>query len=408
MTTHQRQAVARRARRTRKLLIPRVLSCLRALRVSVRVSVLRGSLLAQQVTFDRILHADSEPQNWLSYSGTVFNQRYSLLTQITPANVKNLELQWVWQAQVAREVRSDRARGGRRPLHRAGAARAGDLSGRGARRRHRSPFWTLRVQAGAGRRPVLRPREPRPGDSRRHAVHGHDRRASARDRRQDRQAFSGTSRRRGPSDKFAITHAPLVVKDKVIVGVAGGDFGVRGFIAAFDAKTGKEAVALLHDSRPRRARQRDVVRRFVEDRRRGGLEQRRLRSRTRTWCTSGPAIRRRTGTAASASATTCTATASSRSTRHRHAEVALPVHAARRVRLRLDAGADARRHAVAGAAAQGDAVGEPQRRRVRARSRHRRVPARQAVRQGELDGGLRQGGPAAARPRKGADAAKAS
>ncbi len=55
-------------------------------------------LFAQQVTFDRLLRADREPQNWLSYSGTVFNQRHSLLTQVTPANVKNLELQWVWQA----------------------------------------------------------------------------------------------------------------------------------------------------------------------------------------------------------------------------------------------------------------------------------------------------------------------
>ena len=35
--------------------------------------------------------------------------------------------------------------------------------------------------------------------------------------------------------------APLVVKDKVIVGVGGGEFGIRGFIAAYDAKTGKEA-----------------------------------------------------------------------------------------------------------------------------------------------------------------------
>ena len=62
--------------------------------------------------------------------------------------------------------------------------------------------------------------------------------------------------------------APLVVKDKIIVGTGGGDFGVRGFIAAFDAKTGKEAVALLHDSRARRAGQRDVGGRLVEDRRR--------------------------------------------------------------------------------------------------------------------------------------------
>ena len=53
---------------------------------------------AQQVTFDRIQHADKEPQNWLTYSGNNMGQRYSPLNQITPANVKNLELQWVWQA----------------------------------------------------------------------------------------------------------------------------------------------------------------------------------------------------------------------------------------------------------------------------------------------------------------------
>jgi len=37
-----------------------------------------------------------------------------------------------------------------------------------------------------------------------------------------------------------ITSAPLVVKGKVIVGPSGGEFGVRGFLKAFDAKTGKE------------------------------------------------------------------------------------------------------------------------------------------------------------------------
>ena len=42
--------------------------------------------------------AEREPQNWLSYSGTLFNQRYSPLTQITPANVEEPQLKWVWQA----------------------------------------------------------------------------------------------------------------------------------------------------------------------------------------------------------------------------------------------------------------------------------------------------------------------
>jgi len=40
---------------------------------------------------------------------------------------------------------------------------------------------------------------------------------------------------------YSITHAPLVIKDKVIVGVGGGEYGIRGFIAAYNVDTGKEA-----------------------------------------------------------------------------------------------------------------------------------------------------------------------
>ncbi len=39
---------------------------------------------------------------------------------------------------------------------------------------------------------------------------------------------------------YSVTHAPLVVKDKVIVGVGGGEYGIRGFVAAYDARSGKE------------------------------------------------------------------------------------------------------------------------------------------------------------------------
>src|ERR1700726_758129 len=59
---------------------------------------LMGTTLSAQVSFDRILNANKEPQNWLTYSGTLLGQRHSLLGQITPENVKNLEQQWVWQA----------------------------------------------------------------------------------------------------------------------------------------------------------------------------------------------------------------------------------------------------------------------------------------------------------------------
>ena len=40
---------------------------------------------------------------------------------------------------------------------------------------------------------------------------------------------------------YSMSAAPLVIKDKVIVGTAGGEFGIRGFLAAYDAATGKQA-----------------------------------------------------------------------------------------------------------------------------------------------------------------------
>jgi alcohol dehydrogenase (cytochrome c) len=55
------------------------------------------TVLNAQVTFDRLLNAAKEPQNWLTYSGGFASQRYSTLSQITPENVKDLTLQWAFQ-----------------------------------------------------------------------------------------------------------------------------------------------------------------------------------------------------------------------------------------------------------------------------------------------------------------------
>src|SRR6185503_5404035 len=43
-----------------------------------------------------------------------------------------------------------------------------------------------------------------------------------------------------PSKPFTITQAPRVVKDKVLIGESGAEYGVRGFLAAYDAATGKK------------------------------------------------------------------------------------------------------------------------------------------------------------------------
>jgi len=60
--------------------------------------LLMGVSLEAQVSFDRLLRSDGEPQNWLMYSGTFKGHRYTELKQITPENVRNLEPQWVFQA----------------------------------------------------------------------------------------------------------------------------------------------------------------------------------------------------------------------------------------------------------------------------------------------------------------------
>ena len=50
-------------------------------------------------------------------------------------------------------------------------------------------------------------------------------------------------------DRYAMTHAPLIVKDKVIVGTAGGDGPIRGFIAAYRCEDRQGSLALLHHPR---------------------------------------------------------------------------------------------------------------------------------------------------------------
>ena len=48
------------------------------------------------VTFDRILHSDQEPQNWLNHHGNLEAHRFSGLDQINKSNVKNLRVAFTW------------------------------------------------------------------------------------------------------------------------------------------------------------------------------------------------------------------------------------------------------------------------------------------------------------------------
>jgi alcohol dehydrogenase (cytochrome c) len=206
------------------------------LKTAIVVTVAAASLHAQ-VTFDRILRAGQEPQNWLTYSGTVLSQRHSPLTQITPDNVKNLELQWVFQARSLEkyEATSIVVDGVLYTVQAPNDVVALDaVTGR--------VFWTYTHTPSPQARPCCG------RVNRGVAVLGDtvfmatiDARLIALDAKTGRPLWNVTIAGARPEAGYAFTLAPLVVKDKVIIGTAGGEYGIRGFIAAFDAKTGKEA-----------------------------------------------------------------------------------------------------------------------------------------------------------------------
>jgi len=192
----------------------------------------------QQVTFDRLLHADREPQNWLTYSGGVSSHRYSGLTQITPANVRNLELQWVFQT--------------RAPAEATEKFEATPLVVDGVMYTVLAPNHIVALDAASGRlfwmySPRLSPlarvccgRVNRGlailGDTLfMGTIDGH---LIAVDARNGKPVWDVSISK--PDLGYSFTMAPLVVKDKVIIGPAGGEYGIRGFIAAFEAKTGRE------------------------------------------------------------------------------------------------------------------------------------------------------------------------
>ena len=194
---------------------------------------LTGSPLGQ-VTFDRIQNAQKEPHNWLTYSGSYMSQRYSQLTQITPANAKDLELKWVFQARWLDYYQAT-------PLVVDGVmytTQGNDVLALDAATG--KIFWIFpytpasdakfccgRITRGLG---IL-------GDTLFLATV--DAHLIAID------AKSGLAIWRKivapASAGYSMTLAPLVIKDKVIVGTAGGEFGIRGFIAAYDAASGKDA-----------------------------------------------------------------------------------------------------------------------------------------------------------------------
>jgi len=193
-----------------------------------------STLSAQQVTSARIQSASEEPQNWLTYNGTYASQRYSLLRQIDVSNVKNLELKWVLPNQVSGAWQAS-------PLVVDGimylTQRPNDVLAVDAKTG--KVFWLYRY-TNAGNQQVCCG-----ANNRGVAILGDtlfmgtlDAHLVAIDARNGKPLWNIAVA--DSKLAYSITLAPLVVKDKVIVGVGGGEYGIRGFVAAFDPRSGRE------------------------------------------------------------------------------------------------------------------------------------------------------------------------
>jgi len=191
-----------------------------------------------QVTSDRLVRADKEAQNWLTYSGNFTGQRYSTLAKITPGNVRNLELAWVLQSHPPAEANSK--------------YEASSLVVNGVMYTVQPPNVVVALDAATGRvfwtyayAPSAAARLCCGRVNRGLAILGNtlfmgtiDGNLVAIDARDGHMLWTTPVGR--PEAGYSVTVAPLVVKDKVIVGPAGGEYGISGFLAAYDPATGKQ------------------------------------------------------------------------------------------------------------------------------------------------------------------------
>jgi alcohol dehydrogenase (cytochrome c) len=185
------------------------------------------------VTFDRLVNARAEPHNWLMYSGNYSSQRYTELDKIHSRNVNQLRMQWAYQLRVI-----DRAE--TTPLVVDGVMYVTE-----------APSTVIALDARTGTR-YWRYDHEMPEDlnyccgrnNRGVAVLGDrlflgtlDAHLVALDARTGNVLWDVdvADEKAG----YSKTGAPLVVGDKVITGIAGGEFGIRGFVDAYDAETGE-------------------------------------------------------------------------------------------------------------------------------------------------------------------------
>src|SRR5947207_4171635 len=185
-----------------------------------------------QVTPQRLLDSAKEPQNWLMYSGDYAGRRYSTLEQIKTSNASSLVPKWAYQTMAGGKFETT-------PLVVDGVLYATGADDRAFALDARSgrPIW----QYQRALPPDIRPCCGRV--NRGFAILGDrvflgtlDANVIALDTKTGNVVWDVGAA--DHSKGYSITLAPLVIKDLVLIGVSGGEYGIRGFIDAYGAATG--------------------------------------------------------------------------------------------------------------------------------------------------------------------------
>lgn len=181
--------------------------------------------LQAQVTYEDLKKADAT--NWLHYNGQYHSQRHSLLRQVHTGNVKNLTAKWIYHVRGAERLESV-------PIVTGGVMYVSQ------------PNEVHALDARTGRQIWQWTREPalQNGPNRGVAVYGNkvyvgtpDAHLVALDARTGSMLWE--SKIAEASDGYWSPAAPMVIKDKVIVGIAPSDHGLNGWLDAYHAETGE-------------------------------------------------------------------------------------------------------------------------------------------------------------------------
>ncbi len=195
------------------------------------------SILAWQ----RLLNAPKDPANWLSYWGDLGGTHYSALNEITAANAKNLQAQWTLPIAGEGQIQAtplvvDGIMYTTGPV---GAANAGSTQVLALDAKTGHQIWRYdRLQKVRNQYENNRVNRGVAILDNRLFVGTLDAALIALDARTGKQLWE--VQLADTKEGYELTAPPLVVKDKIITGISGGEFGIRGFVEAYEPATGKK------------------------------------------------------------------------------------------------------------------------------------------------------------------------